>query len=103
MEALDIKDDSLDIRISSDKWYEQTRNNIVNKPQTHSHWRVENGNIYKYVKCDSPKLSKSDDDWKLVVLKDKWKQLISKYHDHVRLGHVGSYKTYWNSVLHGRK
>lgn len=95
VEAVGIGDDSLDFSNSSDKWYEQMRHNIVNKPQKYPQWRVENGMIYKYVKCAIPELSKPSDDWKLVVPKDKRKQLISNHHDDVRSGHVGSYKTYW--------
>ncbi|KAJ8966830.1 hypothetical protein NQ317_006272 [Molorchus minor] len=58
-------------------------------------WRIENGLLYKYVRSSTPELSTEADYWKMVVPKDKRKELIKNNHDDVRSGHLGIYKVYW--------
>lgn len=64
-------------------------------PDKYSQFRSENGILYKYVRCLIPELSSESDYWKIIVPKDKRKELIRYYHDDVRSGHVGVYKVYW--------
>lgn len=41
-------------------------------------WRVENDTLYKYVKPTIPDLSFYGNDWKIVVPKDKRKDILHR-------------------------
>lgn len=84
-----------DFANTSDIWYKKMITNIGNRPDKFPQWRVDGDTIYKYVKCTIPELSTESDYWKIVVPKDKRREIISQHHDDVRAGHVGIYKTYW--------
>lgn len=80
---------------TTDQWYLGMLNKVNNKPDKYPQFRIENGILYKYVRCSIPELSSNSDYWKMVVPKDKRKDLIQAHHDDVRSGHVGIYKVYW--------
>lgn len=84
-----------DFANTTDCWYRKMVLNVKSQPDRYSQWREENGLLYKYKKCTIPELSCSTDYWKIVVPRDKRKDLLVKYHNDVRSGHVGSNKTYW--------
>ena len=59
------------------------------------HWRVEDGLLYKHVRTKSYGLMGASASWKLVVPRDCRTELLYRYHDDKRAGHVGIYKVYW--------
>lgn len=89
--------DSIELQLEGkqtrDKWYEQMKARIEQKPLNYLNWRSQDEKIYKYVKQDYPELS-SEDSWKLVVPKDGRVNLIKAAHDPPTSGHMGVYKTY---------
>lgn len=84
-----------DFANTTDKWYRSMRSKIENQPAKFHQWRVNDGLLYKYVRCEIPELSSEEDYWKLVVPKDKRKDLLHHNHDDPKSGHLGSYKTFW--------
>lgn len=75
--------------------YLELLSKINQRLDKYSQFRVDNGILYKYVRCTIPELSSDSDYWKIVVPKDKRKDLIHTYHNDVRSRHVGIYKVYW--------
>lgn len=63
-------------------------------------WRVENDTLYKYVKPTIPRLSFYGDEWKIVVPKDRRKDILHRCHDKPTSGHVGVYKTFGKLLQH---
>lgn len=68
---------------------------VENKPEKYPQWRINDGLLYKYVKCEIPELSAEEDPWKLIVPKDKRKSLLLENHDDPKSRHLGTYKTFW--------
>lgn len=98
--AIDAPSSSIDFKNTTDPWYLKMKERILDHPRKFRQWRVENGVIYKYVRCAFPELSSQADYWKLVVPKDSRSSLIRLHHDDERSGHIGIYKTFWK--LHRR-
>lgn len=80
---------------TTDRWYLNMLVKVENNPEKYRQWRVSNGLLYKYVRCDIPELSHEEDYWKLVVPKDKRKIILEENHDSPKSGHLGVYKTFW--------
>lgn len=80
---------------TTDRWYLNMLAKVENNPEKYRPWRVNNGLVYKYVRCDIPELSAEENYWKLVVPKDKRKIILEENHDQPKSGHLGVYKTFW--------
>lgn len=78
---------------TTDKWYLGMFNRLNENPKRYSSWRVENNILYKYTKTSLP--SSSSDCWKIVVPKDKRKEVLIRCHDLPTSGHAGVFKTFW--------
>lgn len=96
-EQIDVVDTTPDVVASTcaDKWYNRMLEEVHSKPHRYPQWRVENEEVFKYVKCKIPELSNTSDYWKKVVPKEKRLELLRSCHDSVTSGHLGAYKTYW--------
>lgn len=78
---------------TTDKWYKNMLQNVQENPVKFPLWRVENNILYKFVKSRIPELSSST-EWKMVVPKDKRKDIFHRCHDIPAAGHVGVFKTH---------
>lgn len=85
---------NVEIKDVKDIWYLKMCEKIESEPLSFPQWRVTNGNLYKYVKLDFPGLREDEDFWKLVVPKEKRRDIISSYHDTTIGGHLGVHKTF---------
>lgn len=81
--------------VTTDKWYHRMISQIENNPVKFPKWRVENGQLFKYVKCKIPELADGSDYWKRVVPKDYRLDILRENHDEITAGHTGIYKTFW--------
>ncbi len=86
---------SNDFRGTTDKWYQKMLISVVENPGKYPAYRVENGLLYKYIKCSLPEFYGESDFWKLVVPKDHRKSILERCHDIPAAGHVGMFKTFW--------
>lgn len=85
--VLDITDND------KDNWYIKMINNVSDSPQKYPSWRVENGNLFKYIKSKQS-LKKNFADWKLVVPENLRKRVLTDLHDDPTAAHLGIYKTF---------
>ena len=94
-DAVEADDLLARIRSSSDGWYAKMKLRVEDEAHRYPHWRVENGLLYKHVRTRTYGLMSASALWKLVVPRDCRKELLYRYHDDERAGHVGIYKVYW--------
>lgn len=82
--------------VTTDKWYLKVRKNVQRQPNKYPQWRIWRESLYKYVDSISyiPELAEENENWKLVVPKDKRKEVLYRCHDEVTAGHAGVFKTY---------
>lgn len=80
---------------TKDRWYNNMLKLVADNPDKFPAWRVENNTLFKYVKSKIPELSSESDFWKIVVPKDKRKDILQRCHCDVTAGHFGSFKTFW--------
>ena len=80
---------------TSDKWYKSMIQRLEDRPDKYPCWRVENGNLFKYVKSNNPNFPDHSSCWKIIVPKDKRKEILFRCHDIPAAGHVGVFKTFW--------
>lgn len=80
---------------TSDKWYKSMIQRLEERPDKFPCWRVENETLYKYVKSSNPNFPDHSSCWKIVVPKDKRKEILTRCHDIPAAGHVGIFKTFW--------
>lgn len=92
--VVDAIETNTDISLSNDKWYMKMLKEVSRTPLKYTNWRISEGKLYKYVKQNYTDLSGEAECWKLVVPKDKRRQIISEAHDPPLAGHLGIYKTY---------
>lgn len=91
MEEEEIADkESLTVK---DPWHLKKLELVKNNPCTYPTWRVVGQRLYKYVTTKFPTMSEQD-PWKMVVPKEKKKEMLRRCHDDPRSGHLGIYKTY---------
>jgi len=83
-----------------DEWYLDMLERVKQHPVKFPVWRVENDTLYKYVKSTIPDLSFYRDDWKIVVPKDRRKDILHRCHDKPTSGHVGVFKTFGKLLQH---
>lgn len=91
-DEINVLDDQVKQR-TTDKWYLRLLDRVRDKPLDYPKWRIENGVLYKYVKCKFPDLATENDYWKVVVPRDERLDLIRQNHDVPTSGHLGTYKT----------
>lgn len=78
--------------ITNDPWYLNTFNGCLNSPASFSNYRVENGNLYRYMKSINPLTREFE--WKEVIPLEKRQDIISQNHSEPTSGHLGIFKTY---------
>lgn len=78
---------------TTDRWFIALRERIEKSPDKYPQFRIGNGKVFKYRKCQIPELTSETDYWKEVVPKDRRERLIKTFHDDPASGHVGVYKT----------
>ncbi|GLV46221.1 hypothetical protein CBL_09984 [Carabus blaptoides fortunei] len=78
---------------TTDKWYSELRQKIIDKPRRYPKWRIDNGVLYKYVHTTIPQLADDEDNWKEVVPKDRRRDVFRLIHDAPTSGHPGVTKT----------
>lgn len=84
----------IDLEVVQDEWYNNLKDRILQNPLNFPRWRVTEGKIYKYVQLDFPDLRDTADFWKLVVPKEKRREIIESCHSSSIGGHLGVHKTY---------
>jgi len=78
---------------TTDKWYLRLSKSVKENPIKYPLWRVENDILYKFVKPPITNFSPSGDDWKIVIPKDKSRDILYR-HNIPAAGHEGIFKTY---------
>lgn len=86
-----IDEDSPEIELCNDKWYMGLAQKIVEKPQDYPLWMLKDGKIYRKTKIRYHDLD--ENEWLLVVPKEKRQQIIRDHHDPPTCGHLGISKT----------
>lgn len=79
---------------TGDKWYLKMLKLVNEDPLKYPKWRVADKKLYKYVSSDFPELFDEVDFWKLVIPKDKRREILYNGHDICTAGHFGIYKTF---------
>lgn len=77
-----------------DKWYKNMAKKVENAPLRYSKWQVREGKLFKAVRVDFPELRSVKDCWKMVIPKEKRKEVLRECHDMPTAGHLGIYKTH---------
>lgn len=90
-----VEDNDISLSPTNDKWYNNMFVKLEQQPNKFSSWRVENNILYKYIKSTCPDLATPSSSWKMVVPKDKRREILHRCHDIPASGHVGTFKTYW--------
>ncbi|KAG5894282.1 hypothetical protein JTB14_007427 [Gonioctena quinquepunctata] len=91
--------DALDIAVNvdlgkSDKWYDRMLYDVDSNPLRFPTWRISDSKLYKYVQFKKIPGLDFHDDWKLVIPKNKRKDILLKCHDDPQAGHPGVFKTF---------
>ncbi|KAG5873594.1 hypothetical protein JTB14_014407 [Gonioctena quinquepunctata] len=91
--------DALDIAVNvdlgkSDKWYDRMLYDVDSNPLRFPTWRISDSKLYKYVQFKKIPGLDFHDDWKLVIPKNKRKDILLKCHDDPQAGHPGAFKTF---------
>lgn len=88
-----IESVNLVIEQIQDKWYKKMIELTSQKSDQFSSWKVEENKLWKHVPSNC---SNGDDeeDWKLVLPKEKRLEAFQQCHDAPTSGHMGVYKTY---------
>jgi len=86
---------SLPYSNTSDKWYHDMFQKLENHPDKFPCWRIENDCLFKFVKSNNPDFPDSSSSWKVVVPKERRKEVLVRCHDNPAAGHVGIFKTFW--------
>lgn len=83
-----------DVFGASDKWYSRVLQRVEENPLRFSNWRLEDGQLYKYVKSDFPGLDTEVENWKVVIPKSDRASILREHHDPLTAGHMDIFKTY---------
>ncbi|KAG5873267.1 hypothetical protein JTB14_013178 [Gonioctena quinquepunctata] len=91
--------DALDVAVNvdlgrSDKWYDRMLYDVDSNPLRFPTWRISDCKLYKYVKFIKIPGLDFHDDWKLVIPKNKRKDILLKCHDDPQAKHPGLFKTF---------
>ncbi|KAG5887326.1 hypothetical protein JTB14_009020 [Gonioctena quinquepunctata] len=78
----------------SDKWYARMLYDVDSNPLRFPTWRISDSKLYKYVQFKKILGLDFHDDWKLVIPKNKRKDILLKCHDDPQAGHPGVFKTF---------
>lgn len=92
--SVDLEASNIQIHEVRDKWYVNLRKRILEKPLSFPQWRVSNDKVFKYVAVDLPELREDAEYWKLVIPKEKRREVLHSCHDTPTGGHLGVHKTY---------
>ena len=85
---------SSEVEATSDKWLRRMKKCVEARPISYPQWRIEDGKLFKHVRCSYPGLREGAENWREVVAKSEQEKLLSKYHDEPTAGHLGIFKTY---------
>lgn len=77
---------------SRDNWYSGMLYQVKENPQKYPSWRVERFQLYKLL--DNRQEGHEESTWRIVVPKDKRKEILKECHDAATAGHLGSFKTW---------
>jgi len=92
---------------TGDDWYLAKLKEVREKPHANPTWKVVGGNLYTYRPEDLlSELAEDDEAWKLVVPRERRRQVLEECHDAATAGHLGREKTlarvsrfyYWPSL-----
>ncbi|KAG5871810.1 hypothetical protein JTB14_013585 [Gonioctena quinquepunctata] len=91
--------DALDVAVNvnfgkSDKWYDRMFYDVDSNTLRFPTWRISDSKLYKYVQFKKIPGLDLHDDWKLVIPKNKRKDILLKCHDDPQAGHPGVFKTF---------
>lgn len=75
-----------------DEWYKQLRQKVERSPEQYPSWKVEEGQIFKYISSDQPQFEENY-HWKLVVPRSLRAEVLRECHDEALAGHLGIFKT----------
>ncbi|KAG5867300.1 hypothetical protein JTB14_018565 [Gonioctena quinquepunctata] len=78
----------------SDKWYDRMLYDVDSNPLRFPTWRISDSKLNKYVQFKKIPGLDFHDDWKLVIPKNKRKDILLKCHDDPQAGHPGVFKTF---------
>lgn len=92
--SVPVVDTISDDFVSTDKWYSKLLRNVREHPHKFPKFQVINGQLCKYVRSSNQYFDNEDEDWKIVVSKDRRAELIKSCHDAPTCGHLGLYKTF---------
>lgn len=80
---------------SKDRWYNKLCEEVKLRPIKYPKFRLENNILYKAINSKSEYGFRNDqNEWKIVVPKDKRSNLLHQSHDIPTSGHLGVYKTF---------
>lgn len=86
---------SLSFSNTTDKWYHNMYQRVMTHPLKYPAWRIENEKLYKHIDTKVPNFCATSNSWKIVLPKDKRKEILHQCHDIPAAGHVGVFKTFW--------
>ncbi|KAG5877257.1 hypothetical protein JTB14_002089 [Gonioctena quinquepunctata] len=74
--------------------YDRMLYDVDSNPLRFPTWRISDSKLYKYVQFKKIPGLDFHDDWKLVIPKNKRKDILLKCHDDPQAGHPGVFKTF---------
>ncbi|KAK9745723.1 RNase H-like domain found in reverse transcriptase [Popillia japonica] len=74
--SVPVVDTISDDFVSTDKWYSKLLRNVREHPHKFPKFQVINGQLCKYVRSSNQYFDNEDEDWKIVVSKDRRAELI---------------------------
>lgn len=91
----------------TDTWYMSMLENIQRSPDTYPQWKVDGGQVYKFLPCQLP-LKTNIREWKLLVPKSQRLEIIRSCHEPPTCAHLGFFKSlarvqdsyYWPHMRH---
>lgn len=86
--------ETTDANAIKDRWYNKLLENVSSNPDKYSCFRLQDQVLYKFLSDNNSDLTPENDKWKIVVPKERRKELLRQCHDIPISGHLGVFKTY---------
>jgi len=91
----------------NDAWYRSMLENIQQSPNSYPQWKIDRGQVFKFIPCQLP-VKSNIREWKLLVPKSQRLEVIKSCHDPAICAHLGFYKSlarvqesyYWPNMRH---
>ncbi|XP_029053801.1 uncharacterized protein K02A2.6-like [Osmia bicornis bicornis] len=87
----DPPEEEADALDEPDQWYDRTRQAVVDDPERHPEYRIQNARLYRHIPDTSG--LRPDLEWKECVRKGRRKDVLAENHDAPTAGHLGIRKT----------